>query len=98
VAATGESAVNSDARLDLDESARGQSPLRSALAVPIMSRGHSAGVMSFYACEPNAFDETHRRLVAAASLAVASILMEIAESGDRIVNAEAQNSTPVLRN
>jgi len=97
VAATGQSAVNSDARLDLDEAVRDNSPLRSALVVPIMTDGRAIGVLSFYACEPNAFDKGHQRLVAAASLAVAPSLMEI-ESGPRIVSRGAQNSTRVLRN
>jgi putative nucleotidyltransferase with HDIG domain len=97
VAATGQSVVNSDARLDLDEAVRDQSPLRSALAVPIMTEDRAIGVISFYACEPNAFDETHRRLVAAAGLAVAPSLMEIGETG-RIVGKGTQNRTHVLRN
>jgi len=95
VAATGQSVVNSDARLDLDEGARDESPLRSALAVPIMTEGRAIGVLSFYACEPHAFDKAHEQLVAAASLAVAPSVMEI-ESGPRIVGP--QNSTHVLRN
>jgi putative nucleotidyltransferase with HDIG domain len=98
VAATGESVVNSDARLDLDESAREESPLRSALAVPITSQGRSTGVMSFYACEPNAFDDTHRRLVAAACLVVAPGLMEMRESGPQVLGKSTQNSTHVFRN
>ena len=98
VAATGQTVVNSDARLDLDEAVRDQSPLRSALAVPVMSNGRSAGVLSFYACEPNAFDDAHRRLVAAASLALAPSLTEIGGSRPRIVATVPQNSTHVFRN
>jgi putative nucleotidyltransferase with HDIG domain len=98
VAATGQSVVNSDARLDLDEAARDESPLRSALAVPVISDGRSAGVLSFYACEANAFDDTHRRLVAAACPVVASCLIEMAESRPRIVSAGVQNRTRVVRN
>jgi putative nucleotidyltransferase with HDIG domain len=98
VAATGESAVNSDARLDLDETVRDGSPLRSALAVPIMAQGRSTGVLSFYSCEPNAFDDSHRRLIVAASLVVAPTLNEMAESGSRIVSSAPQNSTHVSRN
>jgi hypothetical protein len=71
--------------------------LKSALAVPIMTEDRAIGVLSFYACELNAFDDAHRRLVAAASLAVAPSLMEIGESG-RIVSKATQNSTHVLRN
>ena len=79
VAATGQSVVNSDARLDLDEAARDQSGLRSALAVPVISNGRSAGVLSFYACEPNAFDDTHRRMIVAASLALAACMTEMTD-------------------
>jgi hypothetical protein len=71
VAATGQSIVNSDARLDLDAAVREQSPLRSALAVPIEANGRTTGVLSFYAAVPNGFDEKHRRLVEAAARVVA---------------------------
>ncbi len=77
VAATGQIAVNSDARLDLDEAARDRSPLRSALAVALTSHGRSAGVLSFYACEANAFDDTHRQLVQAAASAISRHAVEL---------------------
>jgi putative methionine-R-sulfoxide reductase with GAF domain len=70
VAASAESVMNSDARLDLDEAERPGSPLRSALAVPITWNGRPAGVLTFYAETSNAFDEAHRRLVEAASKAI----------------------------
>jgi putative methionine-R-sulfoxide reductase with GAF domain len=98
VAATRQAAVNSDARLDLDETSRDQSALRSALAVPVIANGRSAGVLSFYACEPNAFDDTHRRLIAAASQVLAPSMTEIADRGVRRVPDAPQNSTHVLRN
>jgi len=78
VAATAQTVMNSDARLDLDEPAREHSSLRSALAVPITSYGRTAGVLSFYAEAPNAFDDVHRRLVEAASRAVAGSLPNLA--------------------
>jgi putative nucleotidyltransferase with HDIG domain len=84
VAATRQAVVNSDARLDLDEAARDQSALRSALAVPVIADGRSAGVLSFYASEPNAFDDGHRRMIVAASLALAPSLTEMA---DRVADA-----------
>ena len=71
VAATAQTVMNSDARLDLDEPAREHSSLRSALAVPITSNGRTVGVLSFYAEAPNAFDDAHRQLVEAAGRAVA---------------------------
>jgi putative nucleotidyltransferase with HDIG domain len=72
VAATGETIVNSDARLDLDEAKRQQSPLRSALAVPVIVDGRVSIVLAFYAVTVNAFDDTHRRLVSAAARALAA--------------------------
>jgi putative nucleotidyltransferase with HDIG domain len=77
VAATAQTVMNSDARLDLDERAREHSPLRSALAVPILSNGRAAAVLSFYAYAPNAFDDTHRRIVEAASRAVAGSIPDL---------------------
>jgi putative nucleotidyltransferase with HDIG domain len=96
VAATGQAVVNSDARLDLDETARDSSALRSALAVPVISNGRSIGVLSFYGCDVNAFDDAHRRLIAAASLALASSLREITDRGLQGVTDGPQNSTHVL--
>jgi GAF domain-containing protein len=84
VAATRQAVVNSDARLDLDEAVRDQSALRSALAVPVISNGRSAGVLSFYACEPNAFDDTHRRVILAASVVLAPCMMEVAGRSDTL--------------
>jgi putative methionine-R-sulfoxide reductase with GAF domain len=72
VAATGQTVMNSDARLDLGELARERSPLRSALAVPIVVDGRTAGVLSFYAETSNAFDDADRRLVEASGRALAS--------------------------
>jgi GAF domain-containing protein len=79
--------VNSDARLDLDETVRERSALRSALAAPIIWNGHPSGVISFYSTTTNAFDEVHRRLVAAAGLAVGPTLAALAEG--RVLHAEA---------
>jgi GAF domain-containing protein len=78
VAATGQSILNSDARLDLNEDTRDGTPLRSALAVPIFSGDRVAGVLSFYAREENAFDDTHRRLVHTAAHAVAGTVARVA--------------------
>jgi putative nucleotidyltransferase with HDIG domain len=82
VAATRQPVVNSDARLDLDDAARDRSPLRSALAVPVVSNGRAAGVLSFYASEPNAFDDAHRGLIEAASLVLAPWMMDAAGRTD----------------
>ena len=71
VAATRQPIVNSDARLDLDEALRDRSALRSALAVPVEADGRIVGVLSFYALQAGAFDETHQRLAQAAAYATA---------------------------
>jgi putative nucleotidyltransferase with HDIG domain len=74
VAATRQTIINSDARLDLEESVRGASALRSALAVPVEVGGRLAGVVSFYSPESRAFDDSHRRLVPPAYAAASRTL------------------------
>jgi putative nucleotidyltransferase with HDIG domain len=71
VAATRQSVMNSDARLDLDEPAREASELRSALAVPVEAEGRLVGVLSLYGRQPNAFDESHRRVAQVTAYAAA---------------------------
>ncbi|HEX4682595.1 MAG TPA: HD domain-containing phosphohydrolase [Gemmatimonadaceae bacterium] len=73
VAATQQGIMNSDARLDLDGTHRERSPLRSALAVPIVTDDRITGVLSLYAPFENAFDEDHRRLAQAAAYAATSL-------------------------
>jgi putative nucleotidyltransferase with HDIG domain len=94
VAATGETVMNSDARLDFDDPAP-ESALRSALAVPIVLRGRPLGVLSFYAEAPNAFDAAHRRLVEAASRVVGERMIERLAAG--AVGRVAENGTRVLQ-
>src|SRR5205823_1113446 len=60
-AATGKTVLNSDARLDLDEATRDDSPLRTALAVPVIVDGRPVCVFSFYAEAADGFDEGHAR-------------------------------------
>lgn len=93
VAATRQIAVNSDARLDLDDGVREASGLRSALAVPVLSNGRCVGVLTFYACESSAFDETHRRLAAAAGSVLARPITELASARVPSMASGAQNST-----
>ncbi len=71
VAATRQSILNSDARLDFDEHVREASPLRSALAVPIVADRRTIGVLTVYSCESGVFNETHRRVAYAAAFAAA---------------------------
>jgi putative nucleotidyltransferase with HDIG domain len=98
VAAMGQTVVNSDARLDLDEAARGESPLRSALAVPVVANERTVGVISFYASAPNAFDDGNRRLAAAAALVLGATMIEIADRGPRWAAPVPRNSTRMLQN
>jgi GAF domain-containing protein len=70
VAATAQSIVNSDARLDQDDAARRSGPLRSALAVPIQGDGRVAGVLAFYADQRDAFTAAHRELAEAVARAI----------------------------
>jgi GAF domain-containing protein len=68
VAATGQSVLNSDARLDFDPAARDASILQSAAAVPIFDAdGPAVGVLALYARQPDAFSEAHRLLLQAAA-------------------------------
>jgi putative nucleotidyltransferase with HDIG domain len=71
VAATGEAIMNSDARLDFDGDSREDTPLRAALAVPVVAGGRVTAVLSFYAVETNGFNDSHRRLALAAASAAA---------------------------
>lgn len=91
VAATGQSVMNSDARLDFDEAAREATPFRSALAAQIVSSRGLLGVLSVYACQPDAFDESHRRVMQATVMALGAARLEtvplqIAASGRRRVS------------
>jgi putative nucleotidyltransferase with HDIG domain len=67
VAASRQSIVNSDARLDLDVAAREDTLLRSALAVPIDAGPHVSGVLTFYSRQPDGFSDIHLRLARAAA-------------------------------
>jgi putative nucleotidyltransferase with HDIG domain len=80
VAATGESVLNSDARLDLDEAQRESSPFRSTLAVPVAVRTRLIGVLSVYSATADAFDPAHRRLVEAAAVALADAAADVFSS------------------
>jgi putative nucleotidyltransferase with HDIG domain len=93
VAATGQTVVNSDARLDLDEDLRDESPLRSALAVPVVSDERPIAVLSLYADTPAAFDDVHRRFVTAVAAAVAPILAALRAEAAVPPLATLQNGT-----
>jgi putative nucleotidyltransferase with HDIG domain len=74
VAATRTSIINSDARLDLDPEVRDASALQSALAVPIGTGEHVAGVLAFYSDRQSAFTPAHQRMAEAAAALVADRL------------------------
>ena len=74
VAATGRSALNSDARLDFDSDQRELTRLRSALVVPVRRDGEVVGVLALYAITEEAFDTSHLRLAAAVADVAAGAL------------------------
>jgi putative nucleotidyltransferase with HDIG domain len=76
VAATGQTAMNADARLDFDDPSHDDSALRTALVAPITARGRCAGVLSFYAERESAFDEGHQRWVERVGRLAAGIPVE----------------------
>ena len=80
VAATGQAALNADARLDLDEQDRAASRFRSALVVRIESRGQVLGVLSAYACDADVFTPSHQRLLQAAAATFAAGARQIFSS------------------
>lgn len=80
VAATRTPIINSDARLDVDPDLRDQSPLQSALAVPISDGEHFGGVLAFYSDRQAAFTPLHQRMVEAAAALV----------GERVCAARAE--------
>jgi putative nucleotidyltransferase with HDIG domain len=76
VAANRKSAVNSDARLDVDSGLRETTQLRSALSVPVCAGDRLLGVLTFYSPRAEGFTERHRRLAEAA----ASVAAQVASS------------------
>ena len=91
-AATGRSAVNSDARLDLAGGADGT--LRFALAVPLTAHGVVVGVLTLYA--PDSFDDNQTRMIemVAPHLAV-SVSAAVSRAND--VDAGPQIDTVRIR-
>jgi putative nucleotidyltransferase with HDIG domain len=84
VAATGQSIVNSDARLDQDDAMREADPLRSALAVPIRGDARVTGVLAFYAEGRDVFTQAHREMAEAVARAITVVPAQTAalESAD----------------
>jgi putative nucleotidyltransferase with HDIG domain len=97
VAATRTPIVNSDARLDVDPLLRDESPLQSALAVPIGNGEQLGGVLAFYSERQAAFTPVHQRMVEAVALLVAE---RVCAARSELVTVSAgvhRNSTPVSR-
>jgi GAF domain-containing protein len=76
VAALGQTTISGDAHLDQDEVGALTHPLRSALIAPVIREGRPVAVLSLYADAPDAFNETHRRVVDAAARCIAVIPMQ----------------------
>lgn len=70
VAANRKTALNADARLDIESDLNGDA-LRSALAVPAFLGDRCLGVLTFYSIETGVFTEHHRQLGEAAARAAA---------------------------
>jgi len=93
-AATGRSAVNSDARLDL--ASGGEGSLRFALAVPLTTQGTVVGVMTLYAPDP--FDDNQSRMIEmiaphlAVSVSAAVSRAKDADSSPHSEKAQARES------
>jgi len=83
-AATGKTVVNSDARLDLDESIRDDSPLRTALAVPVIVDGRPVCVFTFYSEADAAFDPAHSSMVEALGTLLAPMVRKCAERSSHV--------------
>jgi len=64
VAANRQTIVNSDAALDLGDSAKATpTPLRSCMSAALVSSDQLVGVISFYSSDLMAFNDEHRRIV-----------------------------------
>jgi putative nucleotidyltransferase with HDIG domain len=97
VAATRTPIVNSDARLDVDPMLRDESPLQSALAVPIGNGGQLGGVLAFYSDRQAAFTPVHQRMVEAVAALVADRVCAGRDELLTVPAGVARNSTPVSR-
>jgi putative nucleotidyltransferase with HDIG domain len=87
VAATAQTIVNSDARLDQDEDVRDRRPLRSTLAAPVVRGDRVIAVLSFYGEAEEAFGPSHRQIVEAAARSVAVVPLEVATAELASANA-----------
>ncbi|HZI80924.1 MAG TPA: HD domain-containing phosphohydrolase [Vicinamibacterales bacterium] len=97
VAATRTPIVNSDARLDVDPDLRDESPLQSALAVPIGDGEQLGGVLAFYSDRQAAFTPAHQRMAEAAAALVAERVCAARAELVAVPAGVARNSTRVSR-
>ena len=77
VAANRKTALNADARLDIESDPRAQA-LRSALAVPVCLGDRCLGVLAFYSFRTGAFTEQHCQLAEAAARVAARCASRVA--------------------
>jgi putative nucleotidyltransferase with HDIG domain len=92
--------LNADPALDLGPAAGGiESPLRSALTVPLSHEGRVVGVVSCYATAAQAFTEDHMRLLELLAASLAAALASVAAVEARpvpvAVAAGGRRSTPL---
>ncbi len=97
VAAHRKTIRNSDPILDFGDSARSFQPrLHSSLATPIVAGGRLTGVLSLYASRPNAFTESHQRIVEVVSRQVSETISSATqfESPNVVSTRDAETGLP----
>jgi putative nucleotidyltransferase with HDIG domain len=78
VAANRKTALNADARLDLDSDSRAHD-LQSALAVPACVDDRCVGVLAFYSTKAGVYTEQHRQLAEAAARIAAQCASRVSD-------------------
>ncbi|MCU1384239.1 MAG: hypothetical protein JWL71_2936 [Acidobacteria bacterium] len=97
VAANRQTIVNSDAMLDLGETAKSMRPqLRSCLSTPLLLDNELLGVLSLYSVEHNGFTEDHKRVIEVVARQITNIFRGSAEF-DRISKRDALTGLPNLK-
>ena len=89
-AATGRSAVNSDARLDLAGAAHGT--LRFALTAALTLHGAVVGVLTLYA--PDAFDDNQTRII---EMVAPHLAVSVSAAVSRANNVDAGRQIDTVR-
>ncbi|HEY6508649.1 MAG TPA: HD domain-containing phosphohydrolase [Vicinamibacterales bacterium] len=97
VAATRQVIMNSDARLDVDDTWRDQSRLQSAMAVPVCVDGRLEGVLAFYSDRAVAFSPSHQRIAEAAAFVAGRCLGRREQVGATVAASVSRPGTAVSR-